>query len=70
MRSQGWVPVKLAPDGTVCATCENPLDPGDVNYRRAGMISERHSALYYCCHDCAAELYEDEGDELDDEDLS
>jgi hypothetical protein len=68
MKAQGWKAIKRSPEGSICATCENFLDPDATNYQRSGMIDSFHSAPYYCCHECAQELYEDEGPEEPDDD--
>lgn len=69
MKVQGWKPIKRSPEGAICATCENLLDPDATNFQRSGKATTGDSAPYYCCHECAQELYEDEGPEdLEDDD--
>jgi hypothetical protein len=67
MKVQGWKPIRRAPEGTVCATCEGLLDPEVTNYRRSGMVTTTHAAPYYCCRECAQDLYDEDahGDEDD-----
>ncbi len=62
MKRQGWKPVKGVHDDATCATCENQLDTGLVKFTRLGVEYLRNSGPFYCCEECALELYEEEGD--------